>query len=192
MTKTPASPESTAGTPARPVLAAIALGANLPGRLGSPAEALRFAVRGLRSRLEGVRVAPVFRTRPVSPIPQPDYLNSALVGFTDLDPLGLLALLKALERLAGRRPGPRLGPRPLDLDLLIHGPTVLRVPGLTVPHPGLPRRRFVLEPLSRIAPGLRVPPEGRTVEQLLETLETTEAIVEIGDLERVAVPSNIP
>lgn len=189
---TPHRPQPAADTETGPVVVAIALGANLPGRLGTPADALGFAVRELQGDLERITVAPVFRAEPISPIPQPDYLNTALTGLTHLDPIELLALLKALEEIAGRSPGPRLGPRVLDLDLLLHGESVLHTPGLTLPHPGLPHRRFVLEPLSRIAPELRVPPHGRTVAQLLDALDDESAVVEIGDLEGVAVPSRMP
>ena len=173
-------------------LVAVALGANLPGRLGPPADNLRFAVRELGRNLRRIRVAPVFRTEPVSPIPQPDYLNTALVGSTELGPFELLALLKALEGIAGRLPGPRLGPRVLDLDLLLHGDTVLEAPELTLPHPELSQRRFVLEPLSRVAPELRIPPEGRTVARWLKALHDESAVAEIGALEDVAGPARIP
>ncbi|MGB6362841.1 MAG: 2-amino-4-hydroxy-6-hydroxymethyldihydropteridine diphosphokinase, partial [Thermoanaerobaculia bacterium] len=82
-----------------------------------------------------------------------------------------LALTKALEREAGRRRGPRFGPRPLDIDLLIYGEHVLQTPELCIPHPRLRERRFYLAPLADIAPHLRVPPDGVTVGELLDNLE---------------------
>ncbi len=83
-------------------------------------------------------------------------------------PEQLLSLLKRLEREAGRVRGPRDGPRPLDLDLLVYGEVVSTVPSLVLPHPRLGERRFVLAPLAELAPGLRVPGLGRTIGELLE------------------------
>lgn len=79
-------------------------------------------------------------------------------------------MAKALELAAGRRRGLRFGPRPLDVDLLLHGDLRRDTPELTLPHPRLRERRFVLEPLAEIAPEMRVPPEGVTVRELLGRL----------------------
>jgi 2-amino-4-hydroxy-6-hydroxymethyldihydropteridine diphosphokinase len=97
------------------------------------------------------------------------------VGETTLSPAALLAVLKALELTAGRRRAsaaslPRWGPRPLDIDLLLYGELQSDRPELTLPHPGLRTRRFVLEPLAEIAPHLPVPPDHRTVRELLAAL----------------------
>ncbi len=89
----------------------------------------------------------------MGPVPQPDFLNTAATGATSLPPERILAAAKDLERAAGRRPGPRYGPRPLDVDLLLYGERTSSFPHLTLPHPGLPGRRFVLVPLAEIAPG---------------------------------------
>jgi 7,8-dihydro-6-hydroxymethylpterin-pyrophosphokinase len=79
----------------------------------------------------------------------------------------LLAFAKALELAAGRRAGPRHGPRRLDIDLLVYGDLTSDRPELTLPHPGLRQRRFVLAPLAEIAPDLPLPPDGATVAELL-------------------------
>lgn len=129
------------------------------------------ALRQLEAALGPLLVASLYRSRPVSAIPQPDYLNTAVVAHASLAPEEVLALAKALERAAGRRRGPRFGPRPLDVDLLLYGDLQLESPHLTLPHPRLRERRFVLEPLAEIAPDLRVPPDGATARELLETLE---------------------
>jgi 2-amino-4-hydroxy-6-hydroxymethyldihydropteridine diphosphokinase len=146
-----------------PVLVALALG----GNVGPVSQTLRHALRHLEAALGPLQAAPLYRTAAVSPIPQPDYLNTAALGRTSLPPDAVLALAKALERAAGRRGGPRFGPRPLDIDLLLWGDLVLPHPELTLPHPRLRDRRFVLEPLAALAPHLPVPPDGKTVRELL-------------------------
>lgn len=139
----------------------------LGGNLGPVAETLGTALRRLEAALGPLRVSPFYRTAAVSPTPQPDYLNAAAVGRTSLPPDAVLALAKALELAAGRRPGPRWGPRPLDIDLLLWDGLVSAAPELTLPHPRLRERRFVLEPLADLVPDLPVPPDGRTVAELL-------------------------
>lgn len=96
-----------------------------------------------------------------------------MLASSSLEPGDLLALCKALERAAGRRRSVRFGPRPLDIDLLLYGDLQLHTPELTLPHPRLRERRFVLEPLAEIAPDLRVPPDGATVRELLERTKRT-------------------
>lgn len=159
--------KTTISTRREPV--ALALGGNLP----DVERHLDRAVDQLRTFFTDLRVAAYYRTAAVSPVPQPDYLNTAAVGFTDLDPESVLGLCKALEREAGRRRNLRFGPRPLDVDIVLWGDRVSDRPELTLPHPRLRERRFVLEPLAEIAPGLRVPPDGATVAELLERLPRT-------------------
>jgi 2-amino-4-hydroxy-6-hydroxymethyldihydropteridine diphosphokinase len=130
-------------------------------------------------------VAPLYRTRPVSPVPQPSYLNTAALAHTDMEPDAILALAMALERDAGRDRGRgvvRLGPRPLDIDLLVCGDRTSAAPELTLPHPRLAERRFVLAPLADIAPDLPVPPGGETVAALLARLGPAAP----GEIERLA------
>lgn len=138
------------------------------------------ALDRLGAALESMRVASLYRSPAVSPIEQPDYLNTALVGRTELEPEELLALAKSLEWLAGRRPGPRFGPRPLDIDLLVHGELVREAAELTLPHPRLAERRFYLEPLTEVAPDLPVPPAGATVVELLAATPDDQVLTEVG------------
>ena len=161
----------------------LGLGGNQAGNWGGPGLALTRAVLELQAR--GVRVTAVSRftsTRPVGPLPQPKYVNAAAVGETNLDAEALLTLLKQLEHEAGRRPGPRWGPRPLDIDILDYDGVVLgwdaphdpmQPAHLVLPHPELHKRRFVLEPLVEIAPAWRHPVLGMTAAELLAQLRQT-------------------
>jgi 2-amino-4-hydroxy-6-hydroxymethyldihydropteridine diphosphokinase len=154
---------------------AIALGANF----GAPRRQLLTALANLSRHLGPLAVAPLFRSAAVSPISQPDFLNSVAVARTALLPAELLALLKALERAAGRQPGPPLGPRPLDLDLLLWGNRQVTAPGLEVPHPRLAERGFVLAPLAALLPALPVPGDGRTPAALLAALPPDPSLVRV-------------
>jgi 2-amino-4-hydroxy-6-hydroxymethyldihydropteridine diphosphokinase len=158
------------------VLVALALG----GNQGPVEQTLRQALSQLRASLGPLRVASLYRSLPLSPVPQPDFLNTAAVAHTDLPPEAVLALAKALERAAGRRRGVRFGPRPLDVDLLTYGSLCSDAPELTLPHPRLRERRFVLAPLAEIAPDLSVPPDGTPVRELLARLEGQLGVERIG------------
>ena len=99
------------------------------------------------------------RNPALGPQPQPEFFNAVAGLLTQLDPLALLEALLALERAQGRdrSAGLRWGPRRIDLDLLVHGDMTLDTARLTVPHPGIVSRNFVLLPLREIAPTLRIP-----------------------------------
>jgi 2-amino-4-hydroxy-6-hydroxymethyldihydropteridine diphosphokinase len=116
-------------------------------------------------------VSSVRETDPVGLVDQPRFLNAVARIETDLRPPELLDRMLATERELGRRrDGPRFGPRTIDLDLLIYGDEEIDEPGLIVPHPRLAERRFVLEPLHELDPGLVVPGRGR-VWDLLSALQ---------------------
>jgi 2-amino-4-hydroxy-6-hydroxymethyldihydropteridine diphosphokinase len=138
------------------------------------------ALRELEAALGPLRIASLYRSSPLSPVSQPDYLNTAAVATTALEPEAVLALAKALELAAGRRLNVRFGPRPLDIDILLYGDRTSDAPELTLPHPRLRERRFMLEPLAEIAPDWPVPPDGTPVQDLLACLGTAQNLERIG------------
>ncbi|MEA3068371.1 MAG: 2-amino-4-hydroxy-6-hydroxymethyldihydropteridine diphosphokinase [Sphingomonadales bacterium] len=137
-------------------LYAIAIGSNRPhGRFGRPAGVVEAAIARLDERFGLFDASPMFLNAAHGGAGR-DFANAvALVG-SDLDPPAMLAALKALEREFGRRPGRRWGPRVLDLDIALWSGGRFRSRRLTVPHPELARRSFVLQPLAAIAPSWRV------------------------------------
>lgn len=147
-------------THAGPVL--IALGSNLGDRAANLREGLRL-MRG--ARITPVRVSSAWESAPV-PEGQPWYLNAVASVETDLSPPELLAILKQIEHVLGRRPGKRWAPRPIDLDILFHGDRQESAPGLVLPHPRIAERPFVLAPLSEVWHG-PLPVFGRSALDLL-------------------------
>lgn len=156
----------------------LALGANLPGRWGTPREALRRVVHDLEEAGLRPRAASrIYATTPIGPGRQAPYLNAVLILESHMAPAAVLRLLKRLERRAGRRFGPRWGARCLDIDILDYAGRRIGTPSrrrergrLVLPHPELHRRAFVLVPLVEVAPGWRHPVLGVTGRTLLARL----------------------
>ena len=137
-------------------LAAIGLGANL----GDPAVQIEQAILHLAGMTLSTLLARsrLYRSAPIGPAGQPDYCNAAALLETDLAPRQLLTALQGIETACGRqRAGPRWGARVLDLDLLFFGNVVCTDEHLTLPHPELARRNFVLTPLAEIASAVSIP-----------------------------------
>jgi 2-amino-4-hydroxy-6-hydroxymethyldihydropteridine diphosphokinase len=153
-------------------LAAIALGSNLASPAGDRAANLHEAVKRVGGLGQVCAVSSFYSTAPVGFIDQPDFLNAALLLETELEPLDLMRALLAIERAMGRDRATAVvkGPRILDLDLLLMEDVVLATPELTLPHPAMAERRFVLEPLAEIGPAMVDPLSGHTVAQMLATL----------------------
>ncbi len=139
-----------------PVTVYIGIGANLDGPVQQVSRALDELAALPRTRL--VKKSSLYRTPPMGPPDQPDYINAVAELDTWLTPLALLDELQRIEQLHRRvRGAQRWGPRTLDLDLLLYGAQKIEQPRLRVPHPGLAERAFVLLPLVEIAPALAVP-----------------------------------
>lgn len=157
----------------------LGLGSNL----GDRAANLREAIARLQDLGRVVAVSPLYETEPLEVIDQPWFLNCAVALETEQMPRQLMSRLLGIERDMGRRRGKAKGPRLIDLDILLFGASVIQAPGLTVPHPAMHERRFVLEPLADIAPDLRHPVFKRTVRELRDALgKSAGAVRKLSDL----------
>jgi 2-amino-4-hydroxy-6-hydroxymethyldihydropteridine diphosphokinase len=154
------------------ITAAIALGSNLPSSFGSPANNLREAIRRMESLGHVKTISSFHATAPVGYIDQPQFVNAAALLETILSPVDLLHGLLAIEKAMGRdrASAPPKGPRIIDLDLLLYGELILTDPELTLPHPAMHQRAFVLAPLAEIAPEFQHPTQHAKVSDLLAAL----------------------
>jgi 2-amino-4-hydroxy-6-hydroxymethyldihydropteridine diphosphokinase len=173
-------------------IAHVALGANLGDAMRIVREAILRLDALPRTRL--LRASPLYRTAPVGLLHQPDFINATATLSTELTPEDLLAALHAEEARQGRIRSIPNAPRTLDLDLLTHGETIRRTPFLTLPHPRMHLRAFVLIPLSHIAPDLVIPGRG-PLRAWLPAVATQKVVLVLADgdvlasMGRTAIPS---
>lgn len=155
--------------------AGIALGSNLGDRMRNIHAALE-ALRRIASPGEPVLAAPVYQTEPrLCPPGSPDFLNTVVEIAFNGSPLELLAQTRGIERQLGRTRGAeRNAPRTIDIDLLYLGDEILDDGELTLPHPRIGERRFVLQPLADLRPGHVLPGQSQSVREMLETIDTDE------------------
>lgn len=164
-----------------PWLAWIGLGANL----GDPILTFGQALHWLQNdgRICVMAISPCYATAPVGVSGQSWFLNGVAAIRTDLPPASLLARLLWTERRFGRRrpKGETKAPRPLDLDLLLYDEVVICRRGMTIPHPRLHLRRFVLQPLADLAPGLIHPSCAKTIDTLLQEVKDIHPVIRLAD-----------
>jgi 2-amino-4-hydroxy-6-hydroxymethyldihydropteridine diphosphokinase len=148
----------------------LSLGSNLGDRAGN----LRQAVNRLSELGAVTALSSLYETEPVEvERAQPWFLNCVVAIETELMPKQFLSRALAIEQELGRRRTEKKGPRTLDIDIVLFGSAIVDSPGLTIPHPAMHRRRFVLEPLVEIAPDVRHPILKRTAKELLNDLPGT-------------------
>ncbi len=153
----------------------LSLGSNVGDRSAN----LDAAIVRLRSLGEVVAVSFFYETEPIGFSAQPWFLNCAVKLETEKTPKQLLADILELEQQMGRVRAHKNGPRVIDVDILLFGESVIETNGLTIPHPAMHQRRFVLEPLAEIAPEVRHPALNRTIRELRDALPAGQAVLKL-------------
>lgn len=150
----------------------IGLGSNLGDRVSN----LRTAVQRLSALVKIEKVSRLYVAAPLGYVRDDAFVNAVLQAKTTLKPVELLEMMQAIEVAMGRRPGVQYGPRPIDLDMLFYESVQMETRKLTIPHPLIPQRAFVLKPLAEIAPDLMHPVLYYTVSQLLQDCDDSEQV----------------
>jgi len=153
---------------------AISLGSNIGNRAGAIRQALRLIEHS--DGVSQLNTSGLYSTTPVGYTDQPEFINCAATLETTCQPEQLLALFRGIEQRLGRTKRERWRQREIDIDILLFGDQSIATPTLTIPHPEMGNRAFVLVPLSQIAPSLRHPGVGLTVAQLLDQLPDRSGI----------------
>lgn len=153
-------------------IAYIALGSNLGDRVGN----LRDAIARLTDYGQVSRISSWYETEPIGVTDQPWFVNAVVVLLTEVEPVALMKALLEIEQAMGRKRVLPKGPRNIDLDLLLYDNETVNSEVLTLPHPAMHERRFVLAPLAEISPGVMHPLLRKTAFQLLETLSSPDEV----------------
>jgi 2-amino-4-hydroxy-6-hydroxymethyldihydropteridine diphosphokinase len=156
-------------------IAYLSLGSNI----GDRAAHLRGAIARLGTRGQVLAVSSFYETEPVEFTEQVWFLNCAVAFESELTPGQLITCLLEIERRMGRERIQKKGPRIIDIDILLFGDSVANMPELTIPHPAMAARRFVLEPLAEIAPEVRHPVLKKTIRELLNELPAGQAVKKV-------------
>jgi 2-amino-4-hydroxy-6-hydroxymethyldihydropteridine diphosphokinase len=161
-----------AGQSAISSVAYLSLGSNV----GEHEAQLREAMSRLGAVGHVVAVSSFYETEPVEFTQQPWFLNCAIALETSQTPEQLMASILCIEEKMGRRRVQKKGPRTIDIDILLFGESIIDSPELTIPHPTMYQRRFVLEPLAEIAPDIQHPVFKKTIRELLDALPEGQAV----------------
>jgi 2-amino-4-hydroxy-6-hydroxymethyldihydropteridine diphosphokinase len=156
-----------------PVIVYIGIGSNIGDRVANCRKAIEYLSEAGRV----VSVSSFYHTEPVGRHEQDDFINAVAAVETDRPPADLLKMCQEIEDRLGRKRGLRWGPRTADLDILLYGDLVSGQPELTIPHPQMALRRFVLAPLAEIAPDAMHPRLRRTASQLYQELKDTHTVI---------------
>ncbi len=152
----------------------LGLGSNMGDRQGNLDRALDL----LSQRLRMGKISSIYDTEALGDTDQPRFLNLVCQAHTRLEPAELLALVKGLEKKLGRV-GKSGTPRPIDIDILLHGEQVMETPELVIPHPEMAERAFVLVPLAEIAPDLVHPVNGKTMKELSGAIREKQGVLKL-------------
>ncbi len=155
----------------------LSLGSNL----GAKVIKIQQAIDYLKNNkiLENIKVSSFYETEPVGFKKQPNFLNCAIVGKTNLTPFELLEVCKKIEKELGRKERPKWHEREIDLDIILYGNKILNTEFLSLPHPQAEKRKFVLLPANEIAPELVFPNHNKTVNQLLQNCSDNSRVTKI-------------
>ena len=153
-------------------IAFLSLGSNVGDRVAN----LKAAIERIGTLGEVIATSSIYETEPVEFLAQPWFLNCAVKLDTEKMPKQLLAAILTIEKEMGRHRQQKKGPRTIDIDILLFGNSVVETHGLTIPHPSLHERRFVLEPMSEIAPEVRHPIFKQRMRELLEALPAGQIV----------------